>query len=359
MASSKPKHEAKIPGQSDAIAGADSQKDLSAVAVAGVPVPLVEQNVPIATQVDATPNSQTAIGTSSTVMADLPSKVGSIGRKAGLQPAQTAGKSVASGTLQHSTASAVGEPAGNHTSESTTESGTASPVATAANAVSTTAGDLHANLLGTPGPVTPTPLSAHPSSLSLPDPTNAAGTKEMGSPTVLASGPTQLDVGVFDGTHGWLQIRAELGAGGGVNASLTASTSAHESLRAAVPAMTNFLGTEAVSVSSIAVHRFGQDSHTMSAMSSQDQPNGDTRGHQAQSEQAQAGPAAQQKTVDATDQDAELSATDAASALPGSDGAGMEGQGNWTRGYTGATSQVAWPSAVSGGMSGSWLNVSA
>jgi hypothetical protein len=57
----------------------------------------------------------------------------------------------------------------------------------------------------------------------------------------MAAGPGRLDVGVFDGTHGWLRIHAELGAGGAVNASLTASASAHEALRAAVPEMARYL----------------------------------------------------------------------------------------------------------------------
>ena len=58
-----------------------------------------------------------------------------------------------------------------------------------------------------------------------------------GAPQVLASGPARLDVGVFDGTHGWLRIRAELGVGGAVNASLTANAVAHDSLRAVLPEM--------------------------------------------------------------------------------------------------------------------------
>ncbi len=67
-------------------------------------------------------------------------------------------------------------------------------------------------------------------------------------PQVVASSPSQLDVGVYDDTHGWLRIRAELGAGGAVNASLTSADAAHESLKTALPAMTHYLGTEAVHV---------------------------------------------------------------------------------------------------------------
>jgi hypothetical protein len=74
---------------------------------------------------------------------------------------------------------------------------------------------------------------------------------------MLAASPRGLDVGVQDNTHGWMKIRAEMGTGGAVNASLTVSSSAHESLRAAVPEMLSFLGGEAVGVRRIAVHAFG------------------------------------------------------------------------------------------------------
>ncbi|HEV2645756.1 MAG TPA: hypothetical protein VGU46_05255 [Acidobacteriaceae bacterium] len=75
-------------------------------------------------------------------------------------------------------------------------------------------------------------------------------------PQVVASSPSQLDVGVYDDTHGWLRIRAELGAGGAVNASLTSADAAHESLKTALPAMTHYLGTEAVQVNHIELHTF-------------------------------------------------------------------------------------------------------
>ena len=74
-------------------------------------------------------------------------------------------------------------------------------------------------------------------------------------PQLIAAGPTRLEVGTLDGTHGWVQVRAELGTGGDVRASLTGSAAAHEALRAAVPGLAGYLQTEAVSVSGIAVHR--------------------------------------------------------------------------------------------------------
>lgn len=72
---------------------------------------------------------------------------------------------------------------------------------------------------------------------------------------VLAAGPTRLDVGVFDDTHGWLKVRAELGTSGAVAASLTAGAAAQERLRDELPEMASYLASEAVSVSTLAVHR--------------------------------------------------------------------------------------------------------
>jgi hypothetical protein len=72
---------------------------------------------------------------------------------------------------------------------------------------------------------------------------------------ILSAGPRQLEVGVMDGTHGWLQIRAELGTGGAIATSVTGSAAAHEPLRQSVPEMTSYLASEAVTVSGIAVHK--------------------------------------------------------------------------------------------------------
>jgi hypothetical protein len=80
---------------------------------------------------------------------------------------------------------------------------------------------------------------------------------------ILSAGPTQLEVGVMDGTHGWLQIRAELGAGGSINTSLTGSATAHAPLQQSVPEMTSYLASESVSVSGIAVHKASEMAGTM------------------------------------------------------------------------------------------------
>jgi hypothetical protein len=80
---------------------------------------------------------------------------------------------------------------------------------------------------------------------------------------ILSAGPTQLEVGVMDGTHGWLQIRAELGSGGAISTSLTGSAAAHAPLQQAVPEMTSYLASESVSVSGIAVHRASETAGTM------------------------------------------------------------------------------------------------
>ena len=92
---------------------------------------------------------------------------------------------------------------------------------------------------------------------------NGAPEAGLSAHQVLSAGPTQLEVGVMDGTHGWLQIRAELGAGGAINTSLTGSATAHAPLQQSVPEMTSYLASESVSVSGIAVHKASETAGTM------------------------------------------------------------------------------------------------
>jgi len=76
-----------------------------------------------------------------------------------------------------------------------------------------------------------------------------------GLPRMLASTPTSLEVGIQNGTHGWLKVRAEMADGGVVNASVSASSSAgQEMLHRELPAMTAFLQEEKVAVNTIIVH---------------------------------------------------------------------------------------------------------
>ncbi len=72
---------------------------------------------------------------------------------------------------------------------------------------------------------------------------------------VMAAGPKELEVGVLDGTHGWLKVRAEMGTGGVVNAALTGNAAMHDSLKQSVPAIASYLQTEAIDVGKIVVHR--------------------------------------------------------------------------------------------------------
>ena len=85
------------------------------------------------------------------------------------------------------------------------------------------------------------------------------GTHEVGgtaglSHTTLSTTPTSLEVGVSGGTHGWLKIRAELNAAGEVNASLTGGTpAAAEKLRGELPALSDYLQNEKVSMGTLDV----------------------------------------------------------------------------------------------------------
>ena len=83
----------------------------------------------------------------------------------------------------------------------------------------------------------------------------AAGQSVDGAPRMLSSTPTSLEVGIQNGTHGWLKVRAEMTDGGAVNASLSATSSVgQEMLHRELPALTEYLQNEKVAVNAIVVH---------------------------------------------------------------------------------------------------------
>jgi len=72
---------------------------------------------------------------------------------------------------------------------------------------------------------------------------------------MLAATPTSLEVGIQNGTHGWLKVRAEMTDGGVVNASVSAASSAgQEMLHRELPAITAYLQEEKVAVNAVIVH---------------------------------------------------------------------------------------------------------
>ena len=70
----------------------------------------------------------------------------------------------------------------------------------------------------------------------------------------LTATPTSLEVGVSNGTHGWLKIRAEMADGGAVNTSLsTSSTAGQEMLHRELPSLAAYLKSEHVAVNAVVV----------------------------------------------------------------------------------------------------------
>ena len=64
-------------------------------------------------------------------------------------------------------------------------------------------------------------------------------------PRTLSASPTALEVGIPDGTHGWLKVRAEMADGGVVNASVSAASPAsQEMLHRELPSLTAYLQSE-------------------------------------------------------------------------------------------------------------------
>lgn len=81
-----------------------------------------------------------------------------------------------------------------------------------------------------------------------------AGTPTDATHRTLSATPTSLEIGVANGSHGWLKIRAEMGDGGVVNASLsTASSSGQESLHRELPSLAAYLQNEHVAVNTVVV----------------------------------------------------------------------------------------------------------
>jgi hypothetical protein len=75
------------------------------------------------------------------------------------------------------------------------------------------------------------------------------------APRMLTATPTALEVGIQNGTHGWLSVRAEMADGGVVNASVSATSSTgQEMLHRELPALTAYLQEEKVAVNAIVVH---------------------------------------------------------------------------------------------------------
>jgi hypothetical protein len=71
----------------------------------------------------------------------------------------------------------------------------------------------------------------------------------------LSASSTRLEVGLPNGTHGWLKVRAELADDGGVHASVMSNSSeGTEMLRRELPSLTNYLHQEQVPVSSVVIH---------------------------------------------------------------------------------------------------------
>ncbi len=76
-----------------------------------------------------------------------------------------------------------------------------------------------------------------------------------GAPRMLSATPNALEVGIQNGTNGWVRVRAEMTDGGSVNASVSAaSPQGQEMLHRELPSLTAYLQQEKVTVNSVVVH---------------------------------------------------------------------------------------------------------
>jgi hypothetical protein len=170
-----------------------------------------------------------------------------------------------------------------------------------------------------------------------------------------------LEVGVLDGTHGWLRVRAELGADGVVSASLTASASAHESLRAVLPEMANYLESEAVGVSKLAVHRTAEGAPAMAANTGEGQGTGNAQSQRQDGRQEREGAAASSSNASA-DQLEIVAAAASGGVLHGpQNGSATERMASSPSvgAPLGSVSAIRYQLGLGAGSNGSWLNVCA
>jgi hypothetical protein len=80
-------------------------------------------------------------------------------------------------------------------------------------------------------------------------------------PQMLTATPTALEVGIQNGTHGWLKVRAEMTDTGTVNASVSASsTIGQEMLHKELPSLTAYLQSEKVVVNTVIIHATSTES---------------------------------------------------------------------------------------------------
>jgi hypothetical protein len=98
-----------------------------------------------------------------------------------------------------------------------------------------------------------------------------------GMPRTLTTTSTALEVGIQDGTHGWLKVRAEMADGGVVNASVSATTSVgQEMLHRELPSLTTYLQTEKVAVNTVVVHPPAAAANDLRSSSGMDGAGGQT-----------------------------------------------------------------------------------
>jgi len=100
------------------------------------------------------------------------------------------------------------------------------------------------------------PAAEHPvSSMPPPQLSSNSETGLPGETRTLAASPNSLEVGVANGTHGWLRVRAELDQSGMVTAAVVASSATSaETLSRHLPEMSAYLAQESTRIGMLVVH---------------------------------------------------------------------------------------------------------
>jgi hypothetical protein len=123
--------------------------------------------------------------------------------------------------------------------------------------------------------------------------------------------------------------------------------------------MGKYLGSEGVSVSSLAVHRYSDDAKLASASMPDGQLNANTQGHRSGEDERRGGGGAQKNQSEAVDQPSAQSTSAINSLAPGSNVDDNKIPSACTRGFSYSAPGFLSPLGTTEGGSGSWLNVSA
>lgn len=161
--------------------------------------------------------------------------------------------------------------------------------------------------------------------------------EQPGDARTLAATPNSLEVGVANGSHGWLRVRAELDASGLVRAAVVASSAGSaEALSRHLPEMSAYLTQESTRIGSLVVHASAQSGAASSQANGSEGFSGMGRFSGGQPGQSSAGGEAEYRVQARRRQDAAAASYESATGLriAGGMGSNLAAFPAWQNGTT-------------------------